>query len=110
MVLSNTDFYATTPTTSDYERLLQMLQQLEFYLIHENTDDFLHLLESILHPPVPYGSEQQAFLLNNLKTLFLNAIYKGGRQNDFLESFRSMSIFYEPYEKMPPLYRKACIA
>lgn len=113
MVLSNTDFYATTPTTSDYERLLQMLQQLEFYLIHENTDDFLHLLESILHPPVPYGSEQQAFLLNNLKTLFLNAIYKGGRQNDFLESFRSMSIFYEPYEKdatslSESLYRIGC--
>lgn len=113
MVLSNTDFYATTPTTSDYERLLQMLQQLEFYLIHENTDDFLHLLESILHPPVPYGSEQQAFLLNNLKTLFLNTIYKGGRQNDFLESFRSMSIFYEPYEKdatslSESLYRIGC--
>ena len=113
MVLSNTDFYATTPTTSDYERLLQMLQQLEFYLIRENTDDFLHLLESILHPPVPYGSEQQAFLLNNLKTLFLNTIYKGGRQNDFLESFRSMSIFYEPYEKdatslSESLYRIGC--
>ena len=99
MVLSNTDFYAVTAAASDYERLLQQLQQLEFCLVRENADSFLGLLESLLRPTVPYGSEQQAFLLNNLRTLFLNTIYNTGRQNDILESFRSMSIFYEPYEK-----------
>ena len=113
MVLSNTDFYAEAAAAPDYERLLQQLQQLEFCLARENADSFLDLLKDLLHPPVPYGSEQQAFLFNNLKTLFQNTLYKTGRQNDFLKSFRSMSVFYEPCEKdasslSESLYRVGC--
>ncbi len=113
MVLSNTDFYAVTAAASDYEQLLQKLQQLEFYLVRENADSFLGLLESLLEPSASYSREQLAFLLNNLKTLFLNTIYKTGRQNDFLENFQSMSVFYEPCEKSgaslsETLYRVGC--
>lgn len=113
MVLSNTDFYTEAAAAPDYERLLQQLQQLEFCLARENADSFLGLLENLLRPSVPYGSEQQAFLLNNLKTLFLNTLYKTGRQNDFLKDFRTMSIFYEPCEKdasslSENLYRVGC--